>query len=248
MKTINSRSNDTIKHVASLHQKKQRYAHRQYIAEGLRTSSTLIEHGAKLLQLFITEHHTQAAHQLVDEQYITLVSDPVMQKLSTASTPSGIIGHFAMPDTPSTHMLSSGLVLAQISDPGNMGTLIRTAVALNTQSIVVIGGTDPYSPKVLQSSAGTLAMVSIFQWEWHELLEHKGKYHLVALVVSGGKAPSELHTQDALLVVGSEAHGIPEQWITDCDARLTLPMPGSTESLNAAVAGSIALYLWTMKA
>ena len=244
MKTINSRTNETIKHVASLNQKKQRSAHKQFIAEGLRTCTTLIESGANLLQFFVTEQHVDAAQKLVDEQLITIVADFVMEKLSSASTPSGIIGQFAMPEMLSAHALSSGLVLAEISDPGNMGTLIRTAAALNQKSIVLIGGADPYSPKVIQSSAGTIGMVNIFQWEWHELLEQKGKHALIALVVSGGKTPSEITAQNALLVVGSEAHGIPEQWIQDCDEALTLPMPGSTESLNAAVAGSIALYLW----
>lgn len=247
MKTISSRTNETVKHIVSLHQKKQRTAHKQFIAEGLRTCTTLIESGVTLAQLFIIEQHVQAAQQIVPDENITLVDESVMQKLSAASTPSGIIGQFAIPESPSAHTLSSGLVLAQVSDPGNMGTLIRTAAALNQTSIVIVGGTDPYSPKVVQSSAGTIGMVKLFQWEWHELLEQKGKLSLIALVISGGKAPSEIKAQNALLVVGSEAHGIPEQWISDCDAQLTLPMPGTTESLNAAVAGSIALYLWATK-
>ncbi len=246
MKTINSRTNDTIKHVVSLYQKKQRSAHKQFIAEGLRTCATLIESGMQLIQFFVTEQHVSAAQKLVNETMITLVADSVMEKLSSATTPSGIVGQFAMPEAHSAHTLSSGLVLAEISDPGNMGTLIRTAAALNQKSVVIVGGTDPYSPKVIQSSAGTIGMVHIFQWEWHELLEHKGKNQLIALVVSGGKTPSEMNAPHALLVVGSEAHGIPEQWVSDCDMRMTLAMPGSTESLNAAVAGSIALYVWSV--
>lgn len=247
MKTISSRSNDLVKLVASLQQKKQRNALKQFIAEGVRTCSALIESGHTPLHLFVTESYLPSAQKLVADLHIVLVPDHVMEKLSGATTPSGMVGQFANPQAPSADLLSSGLVLAQISDPGNMGTLIRTAAALNQKSVVVVGGTDPYSPKVVQASAGTIGMVQIFQWEWHELLEYKGRQQLIALLVSGGKKPSDVMSDYALLVVGSEAHGIPEQWIVDCDATLTLPMPGDAESLNAAVAGSIALYLMSSR-
>jgi len=170
MKTINSRTNETVKHIVSLHQKKHRTAHKEFIAEGLRTCSTLIESGVALLQLFITEQHLQTAEKLTQNDNITLVDESVMQKISAASTPSGIIGQFAIPESPSPHTLSSGLVLAQVSDPGNMGTLIRTAAALNKKTVMIVGGTDPYSPKVVQSSAGTIGMVNIFQWECRRIM------------------------------------------------------------------------------
>ena len=246
MKSITSRTNETIKHLFSLQQKKQRTTHNQFLAEGLRACKTLIESKVTLIQLFVTEQYSAESQKIISDEYITIVSESIMEKISSASSPSGIIGQFTIPDEPSADLLSSGLVLAQISDPGNQGTLISTAAALNQKSICIIDGTDPYSPKVVQSSAGTIGMVRIFQWSWHELLEYKGAQKLIALVVSGGKNPSEISVKNALLVVGSEAHGIPEQWITDCDAQLTLPMPGQAESLNAAVAGSIALYLWTV--
>ncbi len=243
MKTITSRSHDVIKQIASLQQKKQRSTYNQFVAEGLRTCTTLIQSGHQPIQLFITEQHVQAAQKLVSDDKITLVPEHVMEKISSATTPSGIVGQFAIPPAPSADVLTAGLVLAQVSDPGNMGTLIRTTAALNHKSIVVVEGADPWSPKVVQASAGTIGMVHIFQWSWHELLTNKKAHQLIALAVKGGKKPSEFSMANTLLVVGSEAHGISDQWLADCDTQLTLPMPGSTESLNAAVAGSIALYL-----
>ena len=112
---------------------------------------------------------------------------------------------------------------------------------------MIIEGVDPYSPKVVQASTGTIGMISLFQWSWQELLKNKGNLSLIALAVSGGKSPSEVTADNTLLVIGSEAHGIPKEWIEKCDDTLTLPMPGATESLNAAVAGSIALYVLNMK-
>ncbi len=243
MKTITSRSHEIIKQVASLQQKKQRSRLNQFVAEGLRVCTTLIQSGHQPIQLFVTEQHTRTAQKIVSDDKITLVPEHVMEKISGATTPSGIVGQFAIPEAPSADVLTPGLVLAQVADPGNMGTLIRTTAALNHTSIVVVEGADPWSPKVVQASAGTIGMVQIFQWSWHDLLANKKALQLVGLAVKGGKNPSEFTMHNTLLVIGSEAHGIPAQWLTDCNAQLTLPMPGSTESLNAAVAGSIALYV-----
>ncbi len=243
MKTISSRTNPAIKHAASLHNKKYRAKHQQFIAEGLRSVSTLIHSNNLPEALYVTENRVSDAQKLVDEYRIYLVEDHVMEKISSTSTPSGIVGVFPIPPEPSPDTLGAGIVLAQISDPGNMGTLIRTAAALNTQSIVIIQGTDPWSPKVVQASAGTIGIVSIFQWSWDKLQTHKGKNKLCALTIAGGKKPAEIDFKHTLLVVGSEAHGIPEERVANCDEKLTLPMPGGAESLNAAVAGSIALYL-----
>ncbi len=247
MKTISSRSHEMIKQVASLQQKKQRSKHNQFVAEGLRTCTTLIQSGHQPVQLFVTEQHATRAQKLVSDDKITLVPEHVMEKISGATTPSGIVGQFAIPAAPSADVLTPGLVLAQVADPGNMGTLIRTTAALNHKSVIIVEGADPWSPKVVQASAGTIGMVHIFQWSWHDLLANKKAHQLIGLAVKGGKNLSEFSMHNTLLVVGSEAHGIPDQWLADCNAQLTLPMPRSTESLNAAVAGSIALYVMSMR-
>ena len=243
MKSIHSRTNPLIAHVSSLAHKKGRAQHRQFGAEGIRACTTLIKSGIKPLHLFITNELVQEAQDLVDADRIVIVPDHVMAKISTTKTPSGFLGQFEIPAEPSPDQLSAGIVLAGIANPGNMGTLIRTAAALECTSIVIIGGADPWSPKVVQASAGTLGMVLIFPWKWEQLLRHKKDYALYALTAQGGKNPTALSLRNNFLVVGSEAHGIPSLWQAECDARITLPMPGGTESLNAAIAGSIALYL-----
>ncbi len=243
MKSITSRTNQEIKHVASLQAKKHRSEHSLFIAEGIRACSTLIAHGHIPAALYVTERNLAQAQGITEDRLIVLVGNHVMEKISAATTPSGIVGLFSIPKPPAPDQLGSGLVLAHIADPGNTGTLMRTAAALNAKSIVLIEGADPWSPKVVQASAGTIGMLTIFQWSWQELLAHKGNKKLCALIVSGGKPPQEISWQDALLVVGSESHDIPQEGIDASDETVTLPMPGGAESLNAAVAGSIALYL-----
>jgi len=247
MKKITSRNNPLIKKIVALHKKKQRKAAQQFIAEGMRACSTLINAGYQPIILYVIDTMLDYAKQFIDEEKIILVDATVMKKISTATTPSGLLGLFTIPPTPKVGQLGTGVVLAQINNPGNMGTLIRSAAAMNKTSIVIVEGVDPWSPKVIQASAGSIAFINIFQFTWEELIHNKGSLKLCALVVSHGKKSHKIDLSNTLLVIGSEAEGIPQNWVNNCDEKLTLPMPGMVESLNAAVAGSIALYLSTIK-
>jgi TrmH family RNA methyltransferase len=246
MKVITSRQNPTIKELIKLHHQKYRYQQQRFIAEGLRTCTTLMQSRVSLIQLYVIEKMISFARTIAPTEKITLVSDEVLHKISQTETPSGILGVFALPQSPSLQTLSEGIVLTRMTDPGNVGTLIRTAAALAKKTVVLVEGVDPWSFKVVQSSAGTIGLVDIFHISWQTLVSHKKDLKLFGLVVQGGKLIKDIHSKkNVLLVVGSEAHGIPEQWLSDCDELITLPMPGNVESLNAAVAGSIALYtLW----
>lgn len=243
IKTITSRTNETVKLIAQLHSAKGREEQKQFIAEGARTCQTLVENGMELVQMYVTKEEFATVKEFTKNYFITLVEDHVMQKMSAAQNPSGILGVFKIPSQPSFSALDSGLVLANVTDPGNVGSLIRTCAALKIKNVIAIDGADIWSPKVVQASAGTLAQVHVYTPSWPVLLKWKKDIKLCALVVKGGKAPSELDFNKTLLVVGNEANGIPKEWLRDMNSYLTLPMPGNTESLNAAVAGSIALYM-----
>ena len=240
LKALTSAANPLIKLVVSLHESKARKEMGLCIVEGQRALETALQ-GLKLETLYCTEPLIPAAESLAPSSKITVVTEPLMKKMSTATTPSGLLGVVHIPSA--YKELTSGIVLAKISDPGNMGTLIRTAAACSVRSVVIIEGTDPWSPKAVQASAGTIGLVNIFQWDWKTLLQKKGTFNLAALIVEGGAPCTTLNPQNDLIVVGNEATGIPAEWIASCEKRVTLEMPGNTESLNAAVAGSIALYL-----
>jgi TrmH family RNA methyltransferase len=228
--------------VRELHNAKGRSEHNLFIAEGLRICSSLLQSKLELKELYATPVMQSDAFTLVPRSRVTLVDEHVMEYMSAASTASGILGVFTLPKQSKASQLTSGLVLARIADPGNMGTLIRSAAAMGIRSVVVIEGADVWSPKVVQASAGTIGSVHIFCWSWQHLVEHRAALPLCALVARDG-ASADMLPSESLIVVGSEAHGIPDAWVNDCQSRVTLAMPGNTESLNAAVAGSIALYL-----
>ncbi|MDR3646551.1 MAG: RNA methyltransferase [Candidatus Babeliales bacterium] len=243
MKSISSIQNPEIKDIAQLQTAKGRHTQNKFIAEGIRVCSTLIASNVKLVQIYATQANKDYVYALANEEKVTLVTEQVMNKISASASPSGILGVFAIPKRPEFKDLTQGLVLSQISDPGNMGTLIRTCIAMGVKTIVKIEGADIWSPKVVQATAGTIGQVNIFDISWAELVKNQGLLKLCALVVFGGQNPQEIDFTNTLMVVGNEANGIPAEWVDQCQEKLTLPMPGNTESLNAAIAGSIALYL-----
>lgn len=240
---INSLTNDHVKHVVQLHAAKYRSKLQEYIAEGFRTIATIIKANNTPITLFVIEDCLYDARQLVNEKLIMIVTPEVMAKMSTSKSPSGFLALFRIPAQPSFDTLGAGVVLAQVTDPGNLGTLIRTAAAMNKKTVVCVETVDPWNPKVVQATAGAISLVSIFCINWQELLLNKKNIPLCALVATDGISPSAINLSNALIIVGNESHGIPQEWADQCDEKITLPMPGNFESLNAAVAGSIALYL-----
>ncbi len=243
MHYISSVANEQVKHVVSLQDKAYRQEHGQFFAQGTRACTQLTEKYEPVV-IYMTEDYykTPDAADFAHFQEIVIgVAPHVMEKMSTAKQASGICAIFKIPAEQPLPDHGPGLVLSQISDPGNLGTLIRTAAAMNIAHIILIGCTDPYSPKVIQSTAGCMTMVNLYQTTWH-ILQTTRKLPLCALIVNGGKSPNQINLKHNFLVVGNEAHGLSAEQIQACQQAMTIPMPGHAESLNAAIAGAIGLY------
>jgi TrmH family RNA methyltransferase len=210
------------------------------LVEGLRAVSTFLHSVHVLQRLYITQKALSNASDLLKKCHYTVITDSQMAEISAASTPSGVLAIFEINKIVAP--LGAGIVCARLQDPGNAGTLVRSAAALNKKTVVFVESVDPWSPKVIQASAGTIAQVNVHELSWHGLKQQKKDIPLLALVTKQGQQPTAAHA-DGLFVVGNEANGIPPEWVKECEQKITLAMPGNTESLNAAVAGSIALYM-----
>jgi TrmH family RNA methyltransferase len=242
MNAISSTSNVEVKHLVHLKDKGYRYKHHQFVAEGIRTCSTLVEAGVPLLRLYVT----QAAYEAHDisklAKRFVVISNEIAKHVSSTTTPSGILGVFSFEEH-NLQIHTPGLVLAQVQDPGNLGTLLRTACAFNIKHIYCIQTVDPYHPKVVQASAGALGQLFIYQAGWKDIVSaKKPTQNLCALVSKDGDLPNNLYGNNNLLVVGNEAHGLPSSWENACEKKITIPMPGNTESLNASIAGALGMY------
>lgn len=164
----------------------------------------------------------------------------VLARLAPTEHPRGPIA-VLRPD-PSPLAADHAIVLWDISDPGNAGTLIRTAAAFSLDVITTRGTTDLWAPKVLRAGAGAHFAVGFGEVAGPADLEAMG-YRTVAAVASGGAWPDEVQTRTSTaLLVGNEAHGLPAEVAAAATVRVTIPMPGGTESFNAGVAGSILAY------
>ncbi|MBP6870019.1 RNA methyltransferase [Candidatus Babeliales bacterium] len=241
MNYISSTSNEQVKHIVNLQDKAYRYEHRQFLVEGTRACTQLLEK-YEPVAIYMTDHYYRNHELSTYDDLVIGVSDHVMDKICNTKNPSGICAIFTIPETLPLPQTGPGLVLVEVSDPGNMGTLIRTAAAMNINKIIIIGGVDPYNPKVIQSTAGCLTNIQIYQTSWQQLKAQKN-LELCALVVQNGKQPDELNLQNKYIVVGNEAHGLSNEQTLDCQEKMSIPMPGNAESLNAAIAGAIGLYV-----
>ncbi len=243
---IQSLINPKIKHLVALQKKAYRQEHGQFLAQGATVYKTLLEAGLKLHSVFVTAQAYDEHHEMIKPDTMYEITDVVLKKISTETTPSGLVAVFEIPKTQDVDVTANSLVLHNIQDPGNMGTLIRTAAAMNIKTIFTMQGVDAYHPKVVQATAGTIGFVTIVPTNWPIFYKTYKHILMCALVVDGGLSPEQINLKNCMLVIGNEGAGLPPDIIRDCHEKLTIPMPGKTESLNAAVAGSIAMYLKTI--
>ncbi len=173
----------------------------------------------------------------------TLVTENVLSAASDTRTPQSPVAVIRIPD-PATLRERNTLVLVDVSDPGNVGTMIRTATALGWDVAATGSTADLWSPKVIRAGAGAHSRARLIVLD--DPLEAPKEHGLtvIATVIDGGDEPRDSPTPVALLV-GSEAHGLSAPVVAGSDARITIPMPGGSESLNAAIAAGIAMYAMT---
>ena len=171
------------------------------------------------------------------------VTDALFRKISDTSTPQGILAVFAFPELetdmsgPPLHVIADG-----IQDPGNLGSLIRSAAGLGATSITCMPGTvDPFAPKVVRAAAASHFAIPILIQAGH--FEPSSGMQYVLADGSGDTAPDDIDwTLPSTLIVGSEARGASDDFRSLADLSVAIPMTRSVESLNAGMAGSIILY------
>ncbi len=246
MQYIRSRDNTQVKHIRKLGRSRTyRHKHQECVVEGVRALKSFLDSRHTVRAVYIQENHTSPEDLPIEADRIITVSAPVMEKMSTVYTPSGILGHIQLATWIATQP-QPGLALIEIADPGNLGTLIRSSIALNYTTVTLINCADPWNPKAVQASAGTVAHAYLHITDWKTLADAT---HLTTCALTAHHATpiEKTHIQHPLILIGNEAHGLPESICAAAEHRITLYMPGPAESYNAAIAGSIALYTMTNK-
>jgi len=237
---ISSTANAQIKAVRRLVRRRERHHTRRTLVEGPNLVTASLEAGIVPVDVYTVEGGASVARCEAAGSTIVEVSGPVLEAISTTVEPQDPVGVIAIPEPVGLETRQT-LVAVEISDPGNVGTLIRSAGALGWQ-IALIGGADPWSPKVLRASAGVqLSHPAVAVTAFEQLLA--AGLRPVAATVSGGRDPGSLREyQPIALLIGNESHGVPAAMVEKCETSLTISIAQNVESLNAAVAGAIAMF------
>ena len=250
---ITSPQNQTIKLFRALATAKGRQEHGLFAIEGAHLVEEMIAAGWRAKVGYVCpelfKDQTLARHLKKSVDTLVEVAASVFKEMSDTVTPQGIAAAVPLP----RHTLGAlpagpGVVLAvhEVRDPGNMGTMIRTAGAAGALGVLAVGDcVDFYSPKVVRAAAGAMFHLPLVEVVEPELVQWAGETGaaLVATVVQEGTPlPEAALPERCAVLIGSEAHGLPEALLTASEVRVTIPMPGRAESLNAALAAGIVLY------
>ncbi len=254
-KEITSKENSLIKLTSLLQTShKARTENGFFVLEGLRICFDAYDNGILFDKLIISDtafvkysFDVEKLSQKSSECY--KIPDSLFKKISDTASPQGIIAVARIPDSDSAVINLKGryIALENIADPSNLGAVARTAEALGVSGIILSHrGCDPYSPKALRASMGTLLRLPVIVLEdFANNLKMTGLKTYSCVVDSTAKSVNDVSFGDgSVLIIGNEANGITDETKLLSDEQITIRMSGKAESLNAAVAASI--LMWEM--
>ena len=235
------------KYIQSLHEKKFRDIENAFIAEGSKvvmdflTSSKIVCERLLATAEWLKENEQQI--KKYPHVQLEVVEDFELDKISALSTPNKVLGVFKkIIDEPINPKGTITLVLDNIQDPGNLGTIIRIADWFGIQAIICSeNSADRYNPKVVQSTMGSLARVEIIYTNLADWLLKNKDIKIFATALDGVGLQSIKGLKEAIIIIGNESKGISAEILELANEKLTIPKVGGAESLNAAVATGIIL-------
>ena len=256
-KHITGFSNPTVKYLRSLREKKLRKRAGQFLVEGLRLLEDARVSGYVPRTLVMAEGRDP--HPLIEGlereiegsggEVITTTPD-ILSKITGKSNAQSVVGVFDEFDTSLERLDRSAatiwLVAQDLRDPGNLGTMLRTGDAVGAGGLILIDDcADPFSAEAVRASMGALFTQSLARARWEEFVPwlRGGEGQLVAASLRNAVPYRGADYQaPCFILIGNESQGLPEVYEAECDLRVTMPMRGRADSLNAAVAGAVLAY------
>lgn len=244
---ITSLQNEYIKQLCRLHTAAGRKESGMFLVEGKKLCIEAMNSGWKIERCLVTEK--EAENPLIQDirDKTVIIADHVAKKLSTMDTPPGIFMVLYQQNNPTDQLPQFILALDRISDPSNLGAILRSAEAFGTDLVYLSEGcVDLYSPKVLRATMGSVFRVPVQKGPLPAFLAHQKengyKIYGAGLDLNYLELPEMTFKEPAVMVIGNEANGISKETMAICDNGVYIPMLGKNESLNAAVAASIILW------
>lgn len=240
MLTITSPHNPTIKLIRSLSEKRYRQEHGLFVAEGPKVLERARAEGWEPVYLLTTRH----AEPWGDAVLMKL-DDKLMASVSAQSNPPEVIGVFRQKLTAEVEPRGIWLALEDMRDPGNLGTIIRTADAAGAAGVVLAGQScDPFAPDCIRATMGSIFAVKLVKLEQKPFLDLLRAWpgETVGTQMQAAESYRRSYKEPSLLVMGSEGKGLSRDALAACSTLVSIPMRGGAESLNVAIATALILY------
>jgi len=257
---VTSLTNDTVKAVRALHMRKEREATGTFLAEGLKFIGEALDQGRAPRMLLVGQD--ARPHPLLDRAKaetrkaggdIVVVTHAILEKISRRDNPQTVLGVFeqayAPLETLKPDTAPCWVALEQVRDPGNLGTIIRTADAAGCGGVILIGDcVDPYSVEAVRATMGSVFAVSITRTDIDAFLAWRERW---PGSVVGTRLDATVSHRSAtmrrpsLILMGNEQAGLTDRLAAACDVNVKIPMRGRADSLNLAIATGIMVYAAT---
>ena len=250
---ITSKDNELIKNIKKLKDKKYRDERNEFIVEGIKMVGEAIKEEANIKNIIICDdcyNNCEIPSELkyeIAKRKIIYVSQKVFDSITDVTNPQGILAVVEKNKVNDIdYKQDFFLILDDIQDPGNIGTILRTADSINLNQIIVSSKTaDAFNPKVVRSTMGAIFRINVIVCEDLSGVISQLKKHKVKIAVTDLKTDKSIYDVDykkTAVIIGNEANGVSEKLLERADVKIKIPMTGKTESLNAAVATGIILY------
>ena len=239
---LTSKNNPLIKETAALKEKKGRKETGLFLVEGRKMAKECQKSDFEIERVFVAE--SSEGEGDFPEEVVIRVTDDVFRHLSDEKTPQGILCRVRIPDTPLTAPKGKCLLLDGVADPGNLGTILRTANAAGyTEAYLTKECADPFSPKSVRASMSGVFFTKIYRAERTEILSVLKEVPILIADMGGSNVFSYLPPKQFALVIGNEANGVSNEVKQAAFHTIKNPMQDTQESLNAAVSAGIIMYV-----
>lgn len=251
---ITSKDNEQIKHIRKLKEKKYRDEYKEYVIEGVKLIKEAIAANVNIKTIVACddcvkneEIDPKVMYEIAKYNCI-YVEEKVFQSITDVQNPQGLLAVMAKEEEKEKIDFSDDIivVLDNIQDPGNLGTILRTVDSVGLKQIIVSKKSgDVYNPKVVRSTMGAILRINVIESE--NLLEtlkqiKKHKFEVMATSLDTDNSIYDIDYKKKAIVIGNEAKGVSQEILDIADKKIKIPMLGKTESLNAAVATGIITY------
>lgn len=234
---ITSKANPKLKKIASLSEKKYRKLYGEFIVESVKAVDECVSAGMEISEIVCTQNFADRYGNA------TVVTDELFAKISTEKSPQGVLAVVKKSVNALKAPKSCCLLLDRMQDPGNLGTIIRTANASGYTEIYLYNCTDAYSPKAVRASMGGVFYVTLYEGGQEEIFSALEGVPLICADMQGEDVFAFMPPKKYCLCIGNEGQGVSDFVKEKADYTVKIPMRETCESLNAGVSAGIAMYV-----